>query len=90
MTCIFESDFILMCFGDTVKTKEIQFLLISRKMRPFGKNPDWETQFFCFVFFLLKLNTLFAKIREPCNVVSLFSFPFFRVSDKKRNYNKCS
>ena len=27
-------DFILMCFGNTVKTKENQFLLFSRKIRP--------------------------------------------------------
>ena len=28
------NDFILMCFGNTVKTKEIQFLSFSRKIRP--------------------------------------------------------
>ena len=27
-------DFILMCFGNTVKTKENQFLSFSRKIRP--------------------------------------------------------
>ena len=31
------SDFILMCFGNTVKTKKIQFLSCSRKIRPFWK-----------------------------------------------------
>ena len=31
------NDFILMCFGNTVKTKEIQFLSFSRKIRPFWK-----------------------------------------------------
>ena len=31
------SDFILMCFGNTVETKEIQFLSFSRKIRPSWK-----------------------------------------------------
>ena len=31
-------DFILMCFGNMVKTKEIQFLPFSRKIRRFWKN----------------------------------------------------
>ena len=30
-------DFILMCFGNTVKTKEIQFLSFSEKIKPFWK-----------------------------------------------------
>ena len=32
-----KGDFIWTCFGSTVKTKEIQFLSFSRKIRPFGK-----------------------------------------------------
>ena len=31
-------DFILICFGDTVKTKENQFLSFSRKIRPCWRN----------------------------------------------------